>query len=26
MDKKRMKSLKEDYKHFAFTLLAVSTF
>ncbi|MED1122712.1 YrhC family protein [Bacillus atrophaeus] len=26
MDKKKMKSLKEDYKHFAFTLLAVSTF
>ncbi|USP94214.1 YrhC family protein [Bacillus vallismortis] len=26
MNKNRMKSLKEDYKHFAFTLLAVSTF
>nr|WGE01859.1 YrhC family protein [Bacillus subtilis] len=26
MHKNRMKSLKEDYKHFAFTLLAVSTF
>ncbi|KAF1679508.1 MULTISPECIES: YrhC family protein [Bacillus] len=26
MNKIRIKSLKEDYKHFAFTLLAVSTF
>ncbi|KUP29799.1 hypothetical protein AU385_15280 [Bacillus halotolerans] len=26
MKKNKMKSLKEDYKHFAFTLLAVSTF